>query len=101
MGTSSIVAALAVVPLLPLIGLFLLKLSLRSFGRALQIRGEDRRAAVVSRVHKDRDAVRESQSAQYVNEDGWETVEKAGSAENGKAMQDDWDGVVGFFHPFW
>lgn len=102
MGTSSIVAVLAVAPLLPLIGLLFLKLSLRSVGRALQIKGEDRRNAIVSRVRRDRDAVRESQIAQDVNEDGWETVEKAaGTAENGKAMQHDWDGVVGFFHPFW
>ncbi|KAJ9646126.1 uncharacterized protein PV06_01956 [Exophiala oligosperma] len=101
MGTSSIVAVLAVAPLLPLIGLLFLKLSLRSVGRALQIKGEDRRNAIVSRVRRDRDAVRESQIAQDVNEDGWETVEKAaGTAENGKAMQHDWDGVVGFFHPF-
>ncbi len=37
------------------------------------------------------------------DEDEWENVEAyaVGSAGNGEKGQRDWDGVVGFFHPFW
>jgi hypothetical protein len=33
----------------------------------------------------------------------WEKVEKnvVKSAPNGLAVDDDWSGLVGFFHPFW
>ena len=35
--------------------------------------------------------------------DEWEEVEAyaAQSAKNGEAADREWDGVVGFFHPFW
>ncbi len=48
---------------------------------------------------------KEAQAGSRDDEDeGWETVEaygaaSAGNGETGKAA--DWDGIVGFFHPFW
>ena len=36
--------------------------------------------------------------------DEWETVDSyaTGTAKNGeKAVDAEWDGIVGFFHPFW
>ena len=37
------------------------------------------------------------------SDDDWENVEAhgAGSAGNGDKGASDWDGIVGFFHPFW
>ncbi len=38
------------------------------------------------------------------SDDGdWEKIETyaSGSAFNGGKLQDDWKGIVGFFHPFW
>lgn len=35
--------------------------------------------------------------------DEWESVDAyaAGSAKNGEKADQEWDGIVGFFHPFW
>ena len=35
--------------------------------------------------------------------DEWENVESyaAGTAKNGEKGDKEWDGIVGFFHPFW
>ncbi|KAK7903211.1 asparagine-linked glycosylation protein [Exophiala xenobiotica] len=103
MATSSVVAALAVVPVLPLILLLLVQLSLRCLGWVLQAKSKDRRAAIISRVQQDREAALELQQhlqRETEAEDGWETIEQAGTAENGKPSQDEWEGIVGFFHPF-
>ena len=38
------------------------------------------------------------------SDDGeWEKVEKyaVGSAANGGEAEDEWEGIIGFFHPFW
>jgi len=37
------------------------------------------------------------------SEDGWETVDSLAvpSVGNGEKAPRDWDGIVGFFHPFW
>lgn len=102
MAASSIVAALAVVPLVPLILIFAIRLSLRSLGRFLQIRSRDRRAAIIAKVRRDRDAISATlQSTHNDTEDGWEKIEKAGTAENGRPMHNEWEGIVAFFHPFW
>lgn len=63
-----------------------------------------RRDLILARVK-----VEESQyqlSAQHSprSEDGeWEKVEKHadGSAPNGKESGNEWEGIIGFFHPFW
>jgi alpha-1,2-mannosyltransferase len=82
----------------------LVQLSLRCLGWALQAKSKDRRAAIISRVQQDREAALELQQhlqRETEAEDGWETIEQAGTAENGKPSQDEWEGIVGFFHPFW
>lgn len=35
--------------------------------------------------------------------DEWENVDAyaAGSSQNGERGEEEWDGIVGFFHPFW
>jgi alpha-1,2-mannosyltransferase len=101
MAASTIVAVLAIMPLLPFIFLLLIRLALGGLGWSLQARARDRRAAIVSRIQRDRDGVFESRQALQEADDGWERVEKTGTAENGKPSPDEWDGVVGFFHPFW
>jgi alpha-1,2-mannosyltransferase len=100
MATSSIVALLAVVPLLPFILILLVQLWLRALGWHLQANARERKAAIVRRVEAERAAVTEHRGSQEA-EDGWEKIEKSGAAENGKPLLDEWNGVVGFFHPFW
>lgn len=37
------------------------------------------------------------------DDDDWENVDAyaPGTAKNGGSVEKDWDGIVGFFHPFW
>ncbi len=36
-------------------------------------------------------------------DEGWEKVEShaVGTVKNGEKAEGDWEGIVGFFHPFW
>ena len=101
MAASTLVAALAIIPLLPFVFLLLIKLILRVLGWSIRRRTRDRRDAITARIHRGKSALRATQETSQEAEDGWEKIEKAGSAENGKPFQDDWGGIVGFFHPFW
>ncbi len=44
-----------------------------------------------------------SKQQQPASDDEWENVDAytAGSVGNGETARKDWDGIVGFFHPFW
>jgi len=101
MAVSTLVAVLAIIPLLPLVFLLLLKLTLRVLGWSIQRRSRERRGAITARIHRDKAALAVIQEISQEAEDGWEKIEKAGTAENGQPFQDDWAGIVGFFHPFW
>ena len=101
MAASTLVAVLAIIPLLPFVSLLFIKLTLRVLGWSIRRRTRDRREAITARIHRDQSTLRGIQEASQEAEDGWEKIEKAGSAENGKPFQDDWAGIIGFFHPFW
>jgi len=102
MVASSFVATLAVVPLLPLVLLLLIRLSIRGLGWFLQVKSRDRRAAIITKVRQDREAISTRlRSTHQASEDGWEKIEKSGSADSGKPMHNEREGIVGFFHPFW
>ncbi len=104
MVASTVLAVLPVVLLFtPFLLLWLLRLSLRALGWSLQAQSRDRKAAITARVQRDTAAVLEQQPhlQDPEAEDGWEKIEKAGSADNGQPLGDEWSGVVGFFHPFW
>ncbi|KIX95263.1 uncharacterized protein Z520_09180 [Fonsecaea multimorphosa CBS 102226] len=99
-ASSSVVATLAVVPLLPLVFLLLIRLSLRALGWYLRSQTGDRKAAIIERIRRERAVFSDTRPASQEAEDGWEKVEKEGTAENGKPHEDEWGGVFGFFHPF-
>jgi alpha-1,2-mannosyltransferase len=42
-------------------------------------------------------------SSEDDSDDGWENLEAyaEASADNGGMAPKEWDGIVGFFHPFW
>ncbi len=73
-------------------------------GWSLQRRSRVRRNLLLARVKveesQDQLATRQSPKS----DDGeWEKVEKSteGSAQTGQEANDDWEGIIGFFHPFW
>ena len=76
----------------------------QTIGWYLRRKTSGRRSLILSRVKLEEEAYtsRDRKSAKSDDED-WEKVESyaAGSAENGAKAEDDWAGVVGFFHPFW
>jgi len=101
MAASSFVALLAIIPLLPFLGLWLVKLSMRVVGWSLESEGRDRRAAIIAKIVKDRNAVSAGHHLSVEADEGWEKIERTGTAENGQPLRNTWDGIVGFFHPFW
>ena len=100
MAISILVGLLAVIPLLPLFALFFLRICLRLWGRSLHANSKDRRNAILIQTQRDQRVLEEKQDDTHEDEDGWEKVERAGTAANGQLPQDDWQGIVGFFHPF-
>ena len=81
---------------------FVIRLVCLAVGRQLRRSTEDRRSLIYQRVHAEESTYVAKKKADN-GDDGWEKIESyaTGSAKNGDRAEKDWDGVVGFFHPFW
>ncbi len=103
-----------VVPLLclaPLATFILTPLLWRALGAALgwylRNKTDGRRCHILELVAADEKKYREERNSTDGDgdsgEDGWEQVDAhtTGSSKNGARADADWDGIVGFFHPFW
>lgn len=97
---------------IPLANLLLFPLLWRAaglfLGWYLRNKTDGRRCHIVELVEADekkyREGRRNSTGSGDVGEDGgWEKVDAvtAGIPENGDKKDAEWDGIVGFFHPFW
>lgn len=62
-----------------------------------------RRALLLDRVAAEQRTYEIEHKEDKKEEDDWEQIERAmvGSAANGAKADQDWHGIVGFFHPFW
>ena len=70
----------------------------KAFGSYLKRKTAARRLAVLKRVKVEEQAVVSFyRRAQKGEDDNWETTESDNSVE----ADNDWEGLVGFFHPFW
>lgn len=100
-----LVALLVAIPLISFLAKVLAQRSLRLIGWSLQQRTSRRRELIASRVRSEEEAYRAAQRASpKADDDDWEKVESyaTGTAPNGDSPKDvEWEGVVGFFHPFW
>ncbi|KAK4039151.1 glycosyltransferase [Parachaetomium inaequale] len=103
--------ALPILCLTPLATLLLFPLLWRAAGAFLgwylRKKTDGRRCHILELVEaeekKYRESRRSSTSSGGAGEDGgWEKLDAytAGTARNGEEGDDDWDGIVGFFHPF-
>lgn len=105
MSTTLIIALLAAIPLIPIFAKILVRQSLRSIGWSLRRRTRKRREIILSRVQAEEERYQSDHRGQPRAEDeDWEKVDgyAAGTARNGALPgAGDWEGVVGFFHPFW
>ncbi|KAK3684236.1 glycosyltransferase family 4 protein [Podospora appendiculata] len=120
-GMDPKVLAFVVVPLLavtPLVTLFIVPWLWKSLGSLLgwylRRKTDGRRCHIVELVEADEKAYQAAQKGEEEEEanrkstsndgdnDGWESIEAhaAGISTNGGKGEKEWDGVVGFFHPF-
>lgn len=123
----TILAVAATSVFLPTIPLSLLRLVLRGVGWFVQKRTRSRREFIVSRVRADEEefqakgdnsaSTKSSPSTSQTEDEDWEKVDTSAAVGNngnghreknrrGKAQgqgpkDEDWDGIIGFFHPFW
>jgi len=72
-----------------------------TFGYYLRKKTEGRRARILETVEKDEKEFAEKGERRDSEE--WESVDAyaVGTARNGEKGDKEWDGIVGFFHPFW
>jgi hypothetical protein len=99
-----VVSVLACLPLLTvLLGPRIVTAASRTVGWYLRRKTAGRRAQILERVEGDEKALAEDQSARRDSDEEWENVESyaAGTARNGEKADKEWDGIIGFFHPFW
>lgn len=114
---------------LPTIPLSLLRLVLRCVGWFIEKRTKSRREFITSRVRVDEEefqtkrgsgdvSAKSSSSTSQTEDEDWEKVDSSAGIGNngnggdkeksgrGKAQgqgtkDEDWEGIIGFFHPFW
>jgi flagellar biosynthesis component FlhA len=101
MFTSVVMGLLAAVPIIPLLAIILIRITLRSLGRHLQSTTLPRRQKLLYLTQRDA-AEKEKRQLQSSEDDGWEKIEGGASAPNGEIPDAyKWNGIIGFFHPFW
>ncbi|KAI1337384.1 hypothetical protein F5Y15DRAFT_418147 [Xylariaceae sp. FL0016] len=74
-----------------------------SAGWYLRKKTEGRRALIIHATRESENVFREKKAAKSdSSDDDWENIDSACAAfsGNGKKGSQDWDGIVGFFHPF-
>ncbi|KAI9761162.1 MAG: asparagine-linked glycosylation protein [Chaenotheca gracillima] len=75
----------------------------RFVGWRLRRRTQGRREQILTRVRAEREQRLQKDNERAKNdEEGWEKIESyaAGSSNNGAKAGEEWEGIVGFFHPF-
>ena len=74
----------------------------RTVGFYLRKKTAGRKEQILEKVEADEKELVEKGKDRR-DSDEWENVEAytTGTAKNGEKADKDWDGVVGFFHPFW
>lgn len=103
----TLVTLLITLLLLPKAASYLLSSVLRSIGWSIKKKTNARREAILARVRAEEEEFRSKQAKSSprtaAEDEDWEKVDNSalGNAGNGRAGDDEWDGIIGFFHPFW
>jgi len=82
---------------------YVFALACQTVGSTVKSRTSSRRALLIARANTEEEGTtKESSGLQAQLDSEWEKVEKHStpSSTNGEPATQDWDGVVGFFHPF-
>ncbi|KAI9730969.1 MAG: asparagine-linked glycosylation protein [Claussenomyces sp. TS43310] len=102
-ATLGVAMLLALLPFTVMIGVpRLLGWVGRSVGFYLKRKTAGRRIQILERVEGEEKSLLEQEKGRRDSDDGWENVEAyaAGTAQNGERADKEWEGIVGFFHPF-
>jgi sulfur relay (sulfurtransferase) DsrC/TusE family protein len=76
----------------------------RTWGWFLRSRCAERRGLIFAKVRGEEQEYQLEKRRNTKSEDeDWERVESyaIGTSGNGERAEDEWEGVIGFFHPFW
>lgn len=100
-SVTTLVALLACLLAFPSLAGFVVRLIFRGIGYFIQRRSRGAREALRSRVRTEEASFRARQTR--TEDEDWEKVEGYGSESDSVkgSFESDWEGVVGFFHPFW
>jgi alpha-1,2-mannosyltransferase len=96
MARSRWVTLLAIIPLTIFVVPLLIQAVFRLWGWFLRTGTKDRRHAIYSHLKQDRSASRQRRK-RLSTDDDWEKVGDSATPED---ASDQWEGIVGFFHPF-
>jgi alpha-1,2-mannosyltransferase len=100
----TLVTLLSLFIVVPRLAAHVLRLAFRGFGCLIERKARGRRELIRSRVRVEEEEYRSSRhKSTRAEDDDWEKIEGhgLGSATNGDTGEGDWEGIVGFFHPFW
>jgi len=103
-ATTKLRNSLLAILLALLVGRWLIYIVGKAFGSYLKRKTAARRQSTLKRVQVEEEAVRSFyRRSQKAEDDDWEKIECYGAATstNGSHADSDWEGIVGFFHPFW
>lgn len=84
-----------------LVAPFLIRSFAHIVGRHLRQSTQDRRSQIYQRVRADERKLSGKDSKLDDAEAEWETIESYAVDTTARQGTRDWDGIVGFFHPFW
>jgi alpha-1,2-mannosyltransferase len=89
--------------LLPKLTSYFVGYLFRNVGRYVRAKTSARRELIISRARIDQEEWRSRQAGSSLGRSGededWEKVDTV--AGNGKPRGGEWEGIIGFFHPFW
>ena len=103
MISNTLLILLGLASLVPFFTAYTLRWSLQLVGWSLKKKTEGRRQALLERVRLDEVTWQSTQQDTNRSEDEeWEKVEGYSGAASDTAPQNvNWEGIIGFFHPFW
>lgn len=94
MATYGSVAVTITIFLLPVLAYVFARLSLYIWGRYLVAQSRDRRDILRALFKRDLDLGSHENSTEVDN--GWDRIDPPSGSN-----QENWSGIIGFFHPFW
>ncbi|KAK2763891.1 asparagine-linked glycosylation protein [Arachnomyces sp. PD_36] len=99
--TTTVVALLTICLVTPALAGYVSRSIFRGIGWYVQGKTKGRRDLIISRVRVDEEEYRSERrrSGSGAEDEDWEKVEECYPAQT-TPKPDDWDGIIGFFHPF-